>query len=156
MSIIRLRTTSALIALAACLPVAALAAARPFVGPVGWDHTVGLTATAQSPRSQETWHKSDGELITSFSDATLSYEDSVGLIRKNVADNGLKPAVDRDRTCGGSRAHEVEMTFGVTVVHQIIVDDAPGVTKITYSRPQGMSASADETTSVTAYCGAGT
>ena len=156
MSITRLRTAGALIALAACLPVAAVAAARPFVGPAGWDHTVGLTATAQSPRSQETWHKSDGELITSFSDATLSYDDSVGLIRKNVADNGLKPAVDRDRTCGGSRAHEVEMTFGATIVHQIVIDDAPGVTKITYSRPQGMSASADEATSFTTYCGAGT
>jgi hypothetical protein len=156
MSITRLRTASALIALAACLPLAALAAARPFVGPVGWDHTVGLAATAQSPRSSETWHKSDGELITSFSDATLSYDDSIAAIHKNVADNGLKPAVDRDRTCGGSRAHEVEMTFGTTIVHQIVVDDAPGLTKITYSRPSGMSPSVDETTSVTAYCGAGT
>ncbi|HEX3468343.1 MAG TPA: hypothetical protein VHT05_09720 [Candidatus Elarobacter sp.] len=140
-------------ALIACVPLAALAAAKPFVGPTGWDHTVGMTATAASPRSQETWKKSDGQLITFLSDDTLSYDDSIAQIHKNVADNGFKPSVDKDRTCAGMRAHEIEMTFGTTVVHQIVVDDAPGVTKITYTHPQGITASQDALATITAYCG---
>ncbi len=148
-----LRAASALIAFAAVLPLAAVAAAKPFPGPSGWDHTVGATATAQVPRAQETWKKSDGVLLTYLSDGGLSYDDITGMVKKNIADNNLKTAVDRDRQCDGRRAHEVEMTFGTTVVHQVIVDDAPGVTKLTYTRPQGTPVSADVTSAMTAYCG---
>jgi hypothetical protein len=148
------RVASALVALAACLPLAAAAAARPFTGPAGWDHTVGATATVQSPRAQETWRKSDGELLTFMSDEGLSYDDSLAMIRKNVTDNGLKPSVDKDRTCGGQRAHEVEMTFGTTIVHQILIDNAPGLTKLTYTHPQGTPIGPDATNTITAYCGA--
>lgn len=136
-----LRAASALIAFAAVLPLAAVAAAKPFPGPSGWDHTVGATATAQVPRAQETWKKSDGALLTYLSDGGLSYDEITGMVRKNISDNGLKTAVDRDRQCDGRRAHEVEMTFGTTVVRQLNVDDAPGVTKLTYARPQGTPAS---------------
>jgi hypothetical protein len=149
-----IRPAIALIALVACLPLAAAAAGRPFTGPVGWDHTVGMAPTPQNPRASETWRKSDGELITYMSDDGLSYDDSLGMIRKNIADNGFKPNLDKDRTCGGRRAHELEMTFGTTVVHQVLVDDAPGLTKLTYTRPQGMPMSADVTTAIAAYCGA--
>lgn len=148
-----IRTAAALVAVVS-LPLAAGAAGRPFTGPAGWDHTVGMTATAQSPRTQETWKKSDGQLFTYLSDETLSYDDSLGMVRKNVADNGFKPSVDRDRTCGGRRAHEIEMTFGNAIVHQIIIDDAPGVTRLTYTHPQGTPTSADALTTIAAYCGA--
>ena len=148
-----LRAASALLAFAASLPIAAWAAAKPFAGPSGWDHTVGATATPQLPRAQETWKKSDGELLTYLSDGGLAYDDVVGLVHKNIADNALKPSVDKDRTCDGRRAHEVEMTFGTTVVRQIIVDDSPGVTKLTYTRPQGMTAGTDATTAISTYCG---
>lgn len=140
-------------ALAAGVPLAAAAAAKPFTGPAGWDHTVGMTATAASPRAQETWKKSDGQLITFLSDGALSYDDSVAQIHKNVADNGFKPAVDKDRTCDGKRAHEIEMTFGTTIVHQVVVDDGPGVTKVTYTHPQNIPASADALAALTTYCG---
>jgi len=150
----RIRTAAALVAFVACFPIAASASARPFTGPAGWDHTVGMAATAQSPRTQETWRKSDGQLFTFMSDDTLSYDDSLGMIRKNVTDNGLKPSVDKDRTCGGRRAHEIEMTFGTTIVHQIVIDDAPGVTKLTYTHPQGTPTTSDATTAIAAYCGA--
>jgi hypothetical protein len=148
-----LRAASALIAFAAVLPLAAIAAPKPFPGITGWDHTVGATATAQVPRAQETWKKPDGELLTYLADGGLSYDDITGMVKKNISDNSLHPAVDRERQCDGRRAHEVEMTFGATIVHQVIVDDAPGVTKLTYTRPQGTPVSTDVTTAMTAYCG---
>jgi hypothetical protein len=150
-----LRAT-ALFACVALMPIAAWAAPKPFSGPPsGWDHTVVSSPTPQQPRAQETWKKSDGEQITYLSDGGLAYDDIVGMVHKNISDNGLRPAVDRDRTCEGHRAHEVEMTFGTTIVHQVIVDDAPGVTKVTYTRGQGTSAGADVTAAISAYCGGG-
>jgi hypothetical protein len=150
-----LRTAAALAALAAFLPLAALAAPKPFTGlTAGWDHTVGVAPTPQTPRAQETWKKSDGELVSYLSDAALSYDDMVAMVKKNMTDNGFKAAVDSDRKCDGRRAHEVEMTFGTTVVHQLIVDDAPGVTRLTYTRPQTTPVGADVTSAITAYCGA--
>ena len=131
----------------------ASAAGKPFVGPDGWDHTVGMTATAQLPRAQESWKKPDGEQLVYLSDGGLSYDDITALVKKNIADNGIKTSVDRDRTCGGKRAHEVEMTFAPSIVHQIIVDDAPGVTKLTYSRPVGTAMATDAVAAITAYCG---
>jgi hypothetical protein len=151
-----LRAASALIALAALLPLAAAAATKPFTGPAGWEHTVGLAATAQSPRAAETWKKSDGQLVTYLSDAGLAYDDIVGMVRKNITDNNFKTSIDKDRTCDGKRAHELEMTFGTSVVHQLIVDDAPGVTKLTYTRNQGVPMDADVTSALTAYCGPAT
>jgi hypothetical protein len=149
-----LRTATGLLALAAFIPLAALAATKPFPGPSGWDHSVGTTPTAAAPRAQETWKKSDGELMTYLADAGLSYDDTIALVKKNVVDNGFKTSVDTDRKCDGRRAHEVELTLGTAIVHQIIVDDAPGVTKVTYTRPQTVAPAADATGALTAYCGA--
>jgi hypothetical protein len=147
-----IRTASALVALAAFLPLAASAATKPFPGPAGWDHTVGTTPTAEAPRAHETWKKSDGEQVTYLADAALSFDDTMALVKKNVADNGYKATVDADRKCVGRRAHEIELTFGTSVIHQIIIDDAPGVTKLTYSRPQAVKPAADATTAINAYC----
>jgi hypothetical protein len=135
------------------IPVAAAAAAKPFTGPVGWDHTVVATPTPALPRAQETWKKSDSEVLTYLSDAALSYDDIVAMVKKNLSDNGMRPSYDKDRTCDGKRAHEVELTFGTTVVRQIIIDDAPGVTKLTYTRTQGSPQSPDELAAISAYCG---
>jgi hypothetical protein len=146
------RPACALLAFAAFLPFAATAATKPFPGPAGWDHTVGTTPTADAPRAQETWKKSDGEQLTYLADAGLSYDDTMALVKKNVADNGYKASVDADRKCVGRRAHEIELTFGAAVIHQIIIDDAPGVTKLTYSRPQTIKPAADATTAISAYC----
>lgn len=41
------------------------------------------------------------------------------------------------------------MTFGTTVVHQLIVDDAPGATKLTYVRPEGTPFATDVTSAIT-------
>ena len=147
------RAATALSLLAIILPIAAFAAAKPFVGPTGWEHLVGAMPTAQVPRAQETWKKSDGELLVYLSDGGLSYDDIVGAVKKNIADNSIRTAMDADRTCAGKRAHEVEMTFSPTVVHQLIVDDAPGVTKLTYSRPDAIKPSDDAKTAIAAFCG---
>jgi hypothetical protein len=149
-----LRAATALIA--AMLPLAASAATKPFAGPAGWEHTVGLAATPQNPRASETWRKSDGELITYLADGGAVYDDTVALVKKNIADNAFKTSVDTDRKCDGRRAHELEMTFGTSVVHQLIVDDAPGVTKLTYTRNQGLPMDPDVTSAITAYCGPST
>jgi hypothetical protein len=148
-----LLSSSAFVALLAALPAVVMAAPKPFAGPDGWNHTVGATATAQSPRAQETWKKTDGEFVTYLADGGLSYDDMVALVKKNITDHGFKTSVDTDRKCDGRRAHEVEMTFGTSVVHQIIIDDAPGVTKLTYTRRQGSAIPADVTNAITAYCG---
>lgn len=152
MTTIPLRAAMAFV-VCALLPLAAVAAPHPFTGPSGWEHTVATTPTAQAPRAQETWKKSDGEVITYLSDAGLSYDEILGMVKKNVTDNNLKPSVDRDRTCSGRRAHEIEMTFGTTTVHQVIADDTPGVTKLTYTRAQSAPVDADVTSAINAYCG---
>lgn len=149
-----LRAAPILVALALLLPGAADAAAKPFPGPPsGWDHTVGATPTPEVPRAQETWRKSDGEVLSYLADGAAVYDDTVGLVKKNVGDNGLKPSVDADRKCDGRRAHEVELTLGTAIVHQLIIDDAPGVTKVTYVRPAGSPAGADVASAMSAYCG---
>ncbi len=154
MTTAHLRGLAALIALVA-LPIAAGAAPKPFTGPAsGWDHTVGATPTPQVPRAEEMWKKSDGEFVTYLEDAGLSYDDTVAAVKKNVSDNGIKTSVDTDRKCDGRRAHELEMTFGTTIVHQVIVDDAPGLTKITYVRPQSKPMATDVTGVLNTYCGA--
>jgi len=153
MIIARSRAAAALFVFLA-VPLAASAAPKPFAGPAsGWDHTVGATATPQAPRAQESWKKSDGEYITYLEDGGLSYDDTIAAVKKNVADNGWKLAVDTDRTCDGKRAHELEMTLGTTVVHQLVIDEAPGLTKITYARPQNHAVSGDVTTALNTYCG---
>jgi hypothetical protein len=141
-----------LILIAALTPNAALAVTRPFTGPAGWEHTVGATSTAALPRAQETWKKNDGEQLTYLADGGLTFDDMVGQVKKNIADNNMKPSVAKDRTCAGRRAYEIELSLGPSIVHQIIVDDAPGVTKVTYVRAQGMPPSAEVSAMFDTYC----
>jgi hypothetical protein len=147
------RAAAALLAFGTVVPLAALGATKPFPGPSGWEHSVNVTPTADAPRAQETWKKSDGQQLSYLADAALSFDDTIALVKKNVTDNGFKTSVDTDRKCDGRRAHEVELTFGASVVHQIIVDDAPGVTKLTYTRPQSATSAAEVTSALNAYCG---
>lgn len=147
------RPAAVLLALGVVVPIAALGATKPFPGPAGWEHSVNVTATADAPRAQETWKKNDGQQLSYLADAGLSFDDTIALMKKNVTDNGFKPSVDTDRKCDGRRAHEVELTFGSSVVHQLVVDDAPGVTKLTYTRPQSATSAPEVTSALNAYCG---
>jgi hypothetical protein len=150
----------AVLALTVVIPALHAAAApaaqsQPFAGPKGWNHQVGATPTPQSPRAQESWKKDDGEFLGYFSDAGLSYDDVLAMVKKNVADNAIKTTVDTDRKCDGRRAHELEMSIGTSLTDQVIVDDAPGVTRLTYSRPQSTPKSPDVVSALNAYCGPG-
>ena len=135
---------------AAFAPTAVSAALKPFTGPAGWDHTVAATATPALPRSQEAWKKSDGEQLIYLADAGLAFDDMVTQVKKNVADNNMKPSLAKDRTCAGQRAYEIELPIGASIIHQIIVDQAPGVTKL---RPQGSAPSPVVVSALEAYCG---
>jgi len=151
-----MRTSSVRVAaliFAALAPTAVSAALKPFTGPAGWDHTVAATATPALPRSQEAWKKSDGEQLIYLADAGLAFDDMVSQVKKNVADNNMKPSLAKDRTCAGQRAYEIELPIGASIIHQIIVDDAPGVTKLTYLRPQGAPLSPVVVSAFAAYCG---
>jgi hypothetical protein len=151
-----MRTTSVRVAaliFAALAPTAVSAALKPFTGPAGWDHTVAATATPALPRSQEAWKKSDGEQLIYLADAGLAFDEMVTQVKKNVADNNMKPSLAKDRTCAGQRAYEIELPIGASIIHQIIVDDAPGVTKLTYLRPQGAPLSPVVVSAFAAYCG---
>jgi len=145
----------AALALAAAIltPLAAAAAAKPFGGVTGWNHSVSATPTPALPRDQETWKAKNGETFSVLSDGGLSYDDTIASIKKNFADNGMTPIEDKDRMCDGRRAHELELVIGPSVIHQIIVDDAPGVTKLSYTRVQGTPPAPSVATAITAYCG---
>jgi len=151
-----MRTTSVRVAaliFAALAPTAVSAALKPFTGPAGWDHTVAATATPALPRSQEAWKKSDGEQLIYLADAGLAFDEMVTQVKKNVADNNMKPSLAKDRTCAGQRAYEIELPIGASIIHQIIVDESPGVTKLTYLRPQGAPPSPVVMSALEAYCG---
>ena len=151
-----MRTSSVRVAaliFAAFAPTAVNAALKPFTGPAGWDHTVAATATPALPRSQEAWKKSDGEQLIYLADAGLAFDDMVSQVKKNVADNNMKPSLAKDRTCAGQRAYEIELPIGASIIHQIIVDESPGVTKLTYLRPQGAPPSPVVMSALEAYCG---
>jgi hypothetical protein len=143
----------ALFMLAALAPAAAAAAPKPFTGPGGgWAHTVLSSPSPTTSLVQETW-KSGDQQISYFSNKDLVYETSLASVQENMATNDLKPSIDRDRTCDGRRAHEVEITLGPTVIHQVLVDDAPGVTKLNFIWPKNGSESPDAVKALAAYCG---
>lgn len=135
--------------LAVLVPAIASAAPRPFSGPANWDHTVAAAADG-SPNHSELWKSGDGETLTLLSTSALSYDDVVATVHKNAAT--LHPSLDRDITCGGRRAHEIEMTYTSFVTHQLIVDDAPAVTRVTLIRPAATPAAPDVTAALDAYC----
>ena len=134
------------------LPLAASAASKPFPALAGWDHTTPQLATPAPGRGYDTYKKDDQQ-VTVLSDTGLVYADIVGAVKKNVSDNGIKTSIDRDFTCGTKHAHEIEMILGSTVYRQLIVDDNPGVTKVTYMRTQGSTPAADALGALTSYCG---
>ena len=144
-----------LLAAAVAGPAAAAATPKPFSGPAtGWDHTVLAPPGPTATHVQELWKKSDSEQIMYLEDSGLVYDTIIASLKDNISTRNLKPSVDRDRTCDGRRAHEVELTFGNSVVHQVIVDDAPGVTKINFTWPDGKTESPDAAKALIAYCGA--
>src|SRR5581483_7047099 len=112
----RMRTPylTAAVAFAALLaPFAAGAAPKPFTGPAGWNHTVTATPSPTSPRSAESWQKGD-QNVSALNSTDVVYGDVVAAVHKSMAGNNVHPTVDRDITCAGKPAHELEMTLNGT------------------------------------------
>jgi hypothetical protein len=144
---------AAALAFAACMLPAAAGAQRAFSGPAGWDHTASGAPGAAAPSSIETWKKGE-QSVSVLTDTSVAYADVLARVRKNIGDNGIHPAVDRDLTCGGKPAHEVEMTLGTTTFHQLLIDEGTGQgsTRVTYSRPQSAPAATEVAAALSAYC----
>ena len=146
----RVRSLCAALVAASILPVAAGATPRPFTGPANWDHAVAANSEGSTTHS-ELWKNGDGETLTLLSTSALNYDDVIAAIHKNVAT--LHPSVDRDLTCSGRRAHEIEMAYTSMVTRQLIVDDVPGVTRLTLIHPADKPATTDVMAALQAYCG---
>ena len=140
---------------ALAIPLAAGAAPKPFTGPAGWDHHVTATPSPMSPRSAESWQRGD-QSVSAVNASDVVYADVIVAVHKNMTTNNVHPTLDRDMTCAGKPAHEIEMTLNGTTFHQLIVDEGTGAgtTRITYSRPQSMTPAADVTAALAAYCAA--
>jgi hypothetical protein len=148
----KLHSGAALLAalLIAVAPVAA-AATKPFTGPAGWDHTV----ESNTPASVlEIWKKEGSkQSIAYLFNSAIVFDENVANIKKNIADNSMKMTLEKTGTCAGKRSYTVGISFGPSYIQQLIIDEAPGVSKITYSRPDADSTPDEVTAAITAYCG---
>ncbi len=137
------------------LPLAA-GAAKSFGGPSGWNHDV--IAQGGGGRTQDVW-KAPGsnEVLSIIADTATSFDDAIGVIRKNATDSKLHFGLDKDSTCDGRKAHLFEMAMGdskKTLFSVTVIADGTGMERITYSRPDGSRFSSDVKDVLSSYCGA--
>jgi hypothetical protein len=136
------------------LPLAA-GAAKSFGGPSGWNHDV--IAQGGGGRTQDVWKTPDAnEVLSMIADTGTSFDDAIGVIRKNAIDSKLRFGLDKDLTCDGRKAHLFEMAMGdakKTLFDVTVIADGAGMERITYSRPDGSRFSSDVKDALTSYCG---
>lgn len=136
------------------LPVAA-GAAKAFAGPSGWNHDI--VAQGGSGRTQDVWKSTDAaEVVSVIADTSTSFDDAVGVIKKNAIENKTRFGLDKDLTCDGRKAHLFEMAFGdskKTLFNVTVIADGAGMERITYSRPDGNKFSGDVKDALTSFCG---
>ncbi len=136
------------------LPLAA-GAAKSFGGPSGWNHDV--VAQGGGGRTQDVWKAPDAtEVLSVIADAATSFDDAIGMIRKNAIDSKLRFGLDKDLMCDGRKAHLFEMAMGdskKTLFNVTVVSDGSGMERITYSRPDGNRFSSDVKDALSSYCG---
>lgn len=130
-------------------------AAKSFGGPSGWNHDV--VAQGGGGRTQDVWKGPDAnEVLSVIADTGTSFDDAVGVIRKNATDSKLRFALDKDLTCDGRKAHLFEMAMGdtkKTLFNVTVIADGTGMERITYSRPDGVRFSSDVKDALAGYCG---
>jgi hypothetical protein len=154
------RAFAAVLVVAGTFGSAALAAAAgTFTGPTGWSH---IGSPAPDPaRTFEQWRLAGppdepAQTVTFIADTTVSYADALAMIKKNFADNNIKPKVDTDATCQGRQGHVVEFLIGpegkAVITNRLLVPDGAGVVTITYVRGQTDNYDDDVKKAVTAYC----
>jgi len=136
----------------------ALADGPAFVGPAAWTANGGTSGSDPAhPLLQ--WHlPGDTSASLTYSKSTASYDDSLALIHANFSTNKIKPSVDKDISCQGKTAHEIEFAIGPdghkVVINRILVPTSDGVATITYSRADGTAFDSDVQKSETAFCAA--
>lgn len=158
-------TTKRVIAAAAGVPLfvvllAGLAvAAKAFSPPTGWDH-VDQAVPAGSPRTLELWQRDSGDLkqtLTVVNDSTISYDEILDRIKKNITSSPFKVNLDKDVTCDGKPAHVFELVFGPDAkriaVNRLILPDGPGSIQVTYTRPEAAPFVDDVKAAEASYCG---
>ena len=141
---------ASLLTLALLIPGIAAAAAKPFTGPAGWEQS---ETPGTAPKIKQSW-KNNGQQINFIYDGELKYEDVISMIKTNVSTNNIPTSINLERKCDGKPAYEVAMVFGKSYIRQIIIDESPGVAKITYVRPDDAQTPTDVTGAVSGYCGA--
>lgn len=115
---------------------------------------------SDSTRKQTQWHISGGgsDSFTMVDDSAASYADSLAAILKNFSDNHVKPAINKDFTCGGKAGHMVEFAAGPDghqlIINRLLLPETPasGLLTFTYVR---MDKDWDPAVikALTAYCG---
>jgi hypothetical protein len=142
-------------------PSGAVAAGASFSGPSGWSH-VAQPATDPT-RKLDQWKLGGdatdaGQTVTYISDTSASYDDALGLIKKNFADNHIKPTVDADKTCQGKQGHVVEFMFGPAgkevIINRLLVPEGTGLVTITYSRAKDYGFDDDVKKAIDTFCSA--
>jgi len=154
------RAFAAVFIIAGTLGSVAFAAAEgAFTGPSGWSHVAA--PTPDPARKFEQWRlagapNDPAQTVTYIADTTTSYADALAMIKKNFADNNIKPKLDKDTTCQGRQGHEVEFLVGPegkgVITNRLLVPDGSGVVSITYVRGQTDNYDDDVKKAVTSYC----
>jgi hypothetical protein len=117
-------------------------------------------AAADGSRKFNQWHVPGDPTttVTLIEDTTTSYTDSLGMIEKNFSDNHIKTSINKDFTCAGKTAHDVEFATGPdghqVTINRILIPDGTGVMTVTYARAAS-DGGWDKAVldSVKAYCG---
>ena len=143
---------------AASLAAAVAAPTTAFIGPPGWSHA----DQSPDPNSKlEQWRFAAGDVqtLTYRVDPSTSYTDALAAIHKMLTDNKFKPSIDKDVTCQGLAAHQVEFVptgpDGHRIaINRIIVPNGNGNLAIIYVREEGQQFDPDARKAISTYCGA--
>lgn len=130
------------------VPAAAGAAVKPFAGPAGWQlsETRGLGSNVQ-----QAW-KSSGQSLNFIYDDGLRFDDVIGSIETTASSNRVRRSISLHINCDGRPAYEVAMNFGTSYVRQLVVDEGPGVAKLTYVRPGNLVTPDEVVGAFAEYC----
>lgn len=152
-----LKTFVSIAAVAAGLSLAtAASAAVTFVGPDGWSHTGAPSSDGTHKFDQWKLGGDPPQTVTVIQDSGTTYADSLAAVKKNFAENHIRPGIDKDQTCLGRPSHDVEYTVGPEghqiVVNRLIVPDGTGVVTVTYARGEKDDPDKDVQTAMKNFC----
>jgi hypothetical protein len=134
----------------------AASAAVSFTGPAGWSHVDQPNSDGVHKFDQWRLPGDPPQTVTVIQDSSMTFADALASVRKNFADNHIRPGIDKDETCLGRPSHTVEFTVGPDghqiTVNRMIVPDGTGVVTITYARGKDYDYDADAKKALTTFC----